>query len=305
MQIRKLTAGDGPTARKLWDDLGGWYRNTSPAGDDDVDRAIARIVRRSTSSRLPRRGNPDDGGWVAVSGGNVVGWLYARSDPDQSYIVPLLPPEQSADALEGLVTSARTWFADRQIDKFVVDIPASRPDLRAMAQRGDQLLWHRAVLDRDLAPFPSASAVPATVREFRRSDLPTVQALFDARHPEKPPAPIPVAFLELRGRWGRDPAWELQRSIFLVGPRPELLGVAGGTHRPKAPIGFLGPWVLAQTASPPVVTELLEAVTGWLRGTGAQRVRTTTPSPPGDDARALLSCGFSSMAESDLFELRS
>jgi hypothetical protein len=34
-------------------------------------------------------------------------------------------------------------------------------------------------------------------------------------------------------------------------------------------------------------------------------VRTTIPMPPGDDARALLSSGFSPMAESDLFEMTS
>jgi hypothetical protein len=305
MQVRELTTGDGQSARRLWDDLGGWYRNTSPTGDADVDRAIGRIIRLSISGRQPRRGAPADGGWVAESAGTIVGWLYARTDPDQNYIVPLVPPEDTTGALEALLPPARAWFAQQQADKFVVDVPVSRPDLRGVAQRGGRALWHRAVLDRDVTPFPGAPTVPTAVREFRRSDLSTVQALFDTRHPEKPPTPVPVAFLELRGSWGRDPAWELQRTILLAGPRQQLLGVAGGTHRPKAPIGFLGPWVLADAASPPVVTELLGAVVAWLRGVGAQRVRTTIPTPPGDDARALLSSGFSTMAESDLFEMKS
>lgn len=305
MHVRELTTGDGQNARRLWDDLGGWYRNTSPTGDADVDRAIGRLIRQSVSGRRPRRGAPADGGWVAESGGKIIGWLYARTDPDQNYIIPLVPPEETSGALDALLSPARAWFAEQQTDKFVVDVPVSRPDLRALAERTGRALWHRAVLDRDLTPFPTGSPLPATVREFRRSDLPTVQALFDRRHPEKPPAPIPVAFLELRGSWGRDPAWELQRAILLAGPRQQLLGVAGGTHRPHAPIGFLGPWVLAEATSPPVATELLGAVVSWLRGVGAQRVRTTVPTPPGTDARMLLSSGFSTMAESELYELKS
>jgi hypothetical protein len=305
MPVRELEAGDGQTARRLWDDLGGWYRNTSPTGDGDVDRAIGRLIRHSMSGRRLRRGTPAEGGWVVESGGKVVGWLYARTDPDQNYIVPLVPPEEHEGALEALLATAREWFAAQQAERFVVDVPASRPDLRVAAQRGGRALWHRAVLDRDLSPLPAASAVPPTVREFRRSDLANVQALFATRHPEKPPAPIPVAFLELRPGWVRDPAWELQRTVQLVGPRQELLGVAGGTHRPHAVIGFLGPWVLAEAASPPVATELLGAIVAWLRNVEAQRVRTTIPTPPGDDARKLLGAGFTTMAESDLFEMKS
>lgn len=135
-------------------------------------------------------------------------------------------------------------------------------------------------------------------------DVAPAQSLFGRRHPETPPPPIPVAFLQLRGSWFRDPAWDLQRTIWIAGPRQDLLGVAGGTHRPRAPIGFLGPWVLSEAASPPVATELLSAVLNWLRGVNAERVRTTVPTPPGDDAQALLRAGFTAMAESDLFELK-
>jgi hypothetical protein len=303
MTVRSIAAGDGPSVRRLWDELGGWYRNTSPAGDADVDRAIGRLIRHPISAR--RRKLPAEAGWVAESGGKVVGWLYARTDSDQNYIVPLVPPEETSGALEALLTAARGWFTEVQAAQFLVDVPVSRPDLRAAAQSRGRVLWHRAVLDRDLSPYPSASAVPATVREFRRGDLSNVQALFEARHPEKPPTQIPVAFLELRGGLFRDPAWDLQRSILLAGPREQLLGVAGGTHRPKTPIGFLGPWVLAQAASPPVAVELLGGVVSWLSSVGAQRVRTTIPMPPSDDARTLLCQGFTVMAESDLFEVKS
>ncbi|MGC2288701.1 MAG: hypothetical protein WA688_02440 [Thermoplasmata archaeon] len=304
MPVREFTSGDGQPARRLWDELGGWYRNTSPASDGDVDRAIGRLLRQSITGHRPRRGEPAEGGWIAHTNGSVVGWLYARADPEQNYIVPLVPPEDTTGALEALLVPAHEWFLNQSARRFVVDVPDGRADLRVAVQRGGRVLWHRAVLDRDLGALPSGWAVPATVREFRRSDLSAAQTLFGIRHPEKPPPPIPVAFLELRGGWTRDPAWELQRTIWLAGPRRELLGVAGGTHRPHAPIGFLGPWVLAETASPPVASELLGAVLSWLHGAGAQRVRTTIPTPPGDDAQTLLRSGFSTMAESDLFELK-
>jgi len=305
MSVREFASGDGQTARRLWNDLGGWYRNTSPTADGDVDRAIGRLLRQSISGRRPRRGEPAEGGWIAESQGSPVGWLYARADPEQNYIVPLVPPEDTSGAVEALLVPAREWFRHQAASHFVVDVPEGRADLRSVAQRGGRVLWHRGVLDRDVSPLPSTSAVPVAVRGFRRSDLSAAQTLFAIRHPEKPPPPIPVAFLELRGSWMRDPAWEIQRAIWIAGPRRGLLGVAGGTHRPRAPIGFLGPWVLAEAASPPVATELLEAVLSWLQGVGAERVRTTIPTPPGDDAQALLRSGFSTMAESDLFELKS
>jgi hypothetical protein len=304
MSAREFASGDGQTARRLWDDLGGWYRNTSPTSDGDVDRAIGRLLRRSLSGRRPRRGEPAEGGWMAESGGTPVGWLYARAEAEQDYIVPLVPPEDMTGAFEAMLDPAREWLRNQAARRVVVDVPEGRADLRAVVQRGGRVLWHRAVLDRDLSPLPSASAVPTLVREFRRSDLSAAQTLFGIRHPETPPPPIPVAFLELRGGWMRDPAWEIQRTVWIAGPRRELLGVAGGTHRPRAPIGFLGPWVLSERASPLVATELLAAVITWLRGTGAQRIRTTIPTPPGDDARMLLNSGFSTMAESDLWQLK-
>jgi hypothetical protein len=304
MAVREFASGDGQPARRLWDDLGGWYRNTSPTSDADVDRAIGRLLRHAMSGRRPRRGEPSEGAWVATANDSITGWVYARADPEQNYLVPLVPPEDLTGALDSLLVPVREWFKNQEARRFVMDVPVGRPDLRAVAQKGGRVLWHRAVLDRDLSPLPLASAVPSTVREFTRSDLAPAQTLFGIRHPETPPPPIPVAFLELRGSWTRDPAWELQRTIYLAGPRRQLLGVAGGTHRPKSPIGFLGPWVLAEEASPPVATELLGAVITWLQGAQALRVRTTIPTPPGDDARVLLQSGFSTMAESDLFELK-
>jgi hypothetical protein len=304
MAVREIQSGDGQTVRRLWDELGGWYRNTSPTSDGDVDRAIGRLLRQAMTGRHPRRGSPADAGWVATSQGSVTGWLYARADPEQNYIVPLVPPEDTTGAFANLLVPAREWFRNQEARRFVVDVPEARTDLRVVTQPGGRVLWHRAVLDRDLTPLPTASAVPATVREFRRSDVGPAQSLFGRRHPETLPPPIPVAFLDLRGSWIRDPAWELQRTVYIAGPRQDLLGVAGGTHRPRAPIGFLGPWVLSEMASPPVVTELLSAVLTWLRSVGAQRVRTTVPTPPGDDAQALLRVGFAIMAESDLFELK-
>lgn len=304
MPVREFASGDGPPARRLWDDLGGWYRNTSPSDDADVDRAIGRLLRNPMGSRRVRRGASAESAWVALAQGSIIGWLYARTDPDQNYVVPLVPPEDATGAWEALLTQARTWFRGLEISRFFVDVPENRADLRAEAQRTGRVLWHRAVLDREVG-LPASTAVPVSARAFRRSDLPHVQELFRTRHPEKTPAPIPVAFLELRAGWFRDPAWELQRAIWLVGGQKNLLGVAGGTHRPRATLGFLGPWVLSETASPPVASELLEAVLAWLRGVGAQRVRTTTPTPPGDDAKVLLRNGFVPMAESDLFEISS
>jgi hypothetical protein len=305
MSVRELASGDGKSARRLWDDVGGWYRNTSPTSDDDVDRAIGRILERASSGRRRRRRDPAEAAWVAESHGSLVGWLYARADPEQNYIVPLVPPEDRTGALTDLISPAREWFLNEEASRFVVDVPASRAELRVAVQASGRVLWHRAILDRDLSLLPSASATPASVREFRRSDLSAAQTLFGIRHPEKAPPPIPVPFLELRGGWMRDPAWDLQRTIWVAGPRRDLLGVAGGTHQPRAPIGFLGPWVLAESASPPVAIELLGAVLSWLREGGAQRIRTTIPTPPGDDAQTLLRTGFTTMAESDLFELKS
>jgi hypothetical protein len=305
MPVREFASGDGPPARRIWDDLGGWYRNTSPAGDADVDRSIGRLLRHSMSGRRPRRGEPAEGGWVMESGGSLVAWLYARADPEQNYIVPLVPPEDNSGALEELLAPAREWFLNQAAPRFLVDVPNGRPDLRAVFQRRGRIVWHRAVLDRDVSPFGLATNASGQVREFRRSDVSAAQVLFGNRHPEAPPPPIPVPFLELRGGWMRDPAWELQRVIRVAGPRSALLGVAGGTHRPKASIGFLGPWVLSATASPLVATELLGSVLSWLQEVGARRVRTTIPTPAGEDAQALLSSGFTVMAESDLFELRS
>jgi hypothetical protein len=305
MSVREFASGDGESARRLWDDLGGWYRNTSPTADSDVDRAIGRLQRSAMSGRRPRRGTPAEGGWVAESGGSMTGWLYARVDPEQNYVVPLVPPEDPSGALDALLGPAREWFRARDASRFVVDVPSGRTDLQLVAQRGGRALWHRAVLDRDLRPLTSVSSVRALIREFRRSDLAGAQTLFGRRHPGTPPPPIPVAFLELRGGWTQDPAWEIQRTIWLAGPRQDLLGVAGGTYRPRASIGFLGPWVLAESATPPVADELLGAVIRWLREVGAQRVRTTIPTPPGDDAQTLLRSGFSAMAESELVELKS
>lgn len=304
MTVRELGIGDGKAVRRLWDELGGWYRNTSPASDSDVDRAIGRALRQAASGSRPSRRTPAEGNWVSVVGSEITGWLFARADPEQNYVVPLVPPEDTTGALKEMLTAAREWFRNESARRFMFDVPTTRPDLRAMALDGGKILWHRAVLDRDLTPLPSTGGLPETVREFRRSDLAAAESLFGRRHPEKPPPPIPVPFLELRGGWFRDPAWELERAIWIAGPRGDLLGVAGGTHRPKTPIGFLGPWVLAQTASPPVAASLLGAILSWLAGVGALRVRTTIPTPPSDDAQFLLRSGFSVMAESDLFEMR-
>ena len=304
MSVREFDAGDGQPARRLWDDLGGWYRNTSPASDNDVDRAIGRLLRQAGSGSRGRRRLPAEAGWVAVSGGSLIGWLYARADAEQNYVVPLVRPDDTSGAFEALLAPARSWFLTEGARRFVVDIPGGRPDLQAVAQRGGRVLWHRSVYDRDVSPLPSASAVPVAVREFRRGDLAAAQSLFGRRHPEPTPPPVPVAFLELRGGVFRDPAWELERAVWVAGPRPGFLGVAGGTHRPRSPTGFLGPWVLSEAASPPVISELLGAVLTWLRQMGAQRVRTTVPTPPSDDAKALLSVGFSPIAESDLYELK-
>jgi len=304
MTVRELETGDGAAARRLWDELGGWYRNTSATADTDVDRAIGRLLRQSARGGRVRRSVPAEGGWVAFSKGSLVGWLYARVDAEHNYAVPLLPLDEPTGALEDLLSSVREWFRQQGVRRFLLDVPAGRPDLRAIAQRDGRILWHRGVLDRDLSPLPAASASPAPVREFRRGDLASAQTLFGRRHPEATPPPIPVAFLDLRGGLFRDPAWELERSVWVAGPRLNLLGVAGGTHRPRSPTGFLGPWVLAESADPRVVTELLGTVLAWLRQVGAQRVRTTVPTPPNEDAEALLAAGFSQVAESDLYELK-
>jgi hypothetical protein len=242
---------------------------------------------------------------MAEEDGGAFGWMYARADPEQSYVVPLVPPEDSTGAFEALLAEVREWFLNREVSRFVLDVPNARSDLRAALARRGRVLWHRAVLDRGLSPLPSNPAVSSEVREFRRSDLAAAQTLFGIRHPESPPPPIPVPFLELRGSWFKDPAWELRRTIWIAGPRRQLLGVAGGTHRPRASAGFLGPWVLSETASPLVATELLGAVLDWLQADGAHRVRTTVPTPFGDDARTLIDCGFVTMAESDLYEVKS
>lgn len=300
-RARPFAQGDGPAARQIWDDLGGWYRNTSPTADSDVDRAIARLLGTAAGRR--RWGSaPAEAGWVSDSDGRMRGWLYARADPEQNYLVPLVGPEEDPPTVEALFDLAREWFRRQGAERFVVDVPAGRGGARPVSLRTGQVLWRRAVLDRDLSPLPAASAVPVSLREFRRSDLLAAQALFAARHPTPlPPAPVP--FLELRGGWFRDPAWELQRGIWLAGPPKGLLGVAGGTHRPSSTLGFLGPWVLAEAASPPVARELAGAVVGWLRAVGAQRVRTSVPTPLGDDAAMLTQMGFVTVAESDLFEL--
>lgn len=304
MPVREPGLGDGQALRRLWDDLGGWYRNTSPTSDTDVDRAIGRALRQAASGRRLSRRKPAECSWVSVSDSKLTGWLFARADPEQNYIVPLVPPEDTTGAFESMLDPARVWFRQESARRFVVDVPTTRPDLRSVAVKGGKILWHRAVLDRDLSPLPSTGALPETVRDFRRSDLAAAESLFRTRHPEKPPPPIPVAFLELRGGLFRDPAWEMERAVWVAGSRGNLLGVAGGNHRPRAPIGFLGPWVLAQAASPPLATSLLAAVLSWFERLGARRVRTTTPTPPSDDAQVLLRSGFASMAESDLFEIR-
>ncbi|MCI4352956.1 MAG: hypothetical protein L3K14_06160 [Thermoplasmata archaeon] len=304
MSVREFEAGDGPAARRLWDDLGGWYRNTSPTSDIDVDRAVARLRRHAAGSLRPRRSTPTEGAWVAVSNEAPVGWLYARADAEQSYVIPLIPPGDTTGLFDALLSPAKEWFLRRGAHQFFVDVPAERRDLRTAAERDGRVLWHRAVLDRDVRALAPEATLPTTVRDFRRSDLAAVQSLFTRRHPEATPPPIPVAFLELRAGWFRDPAWELQRGIWVAGPRQDVLGVAGGNHRPRSPIGFLGPWVLSERASPPVVRELLDVVLEWLRGVGGQRVRTTVPTPPNDDAQALQAAGFSILAESDLYELR-
>ena len=304
MPVRELESGDGPALRRLWDDLGGWYRNTSPTSDNDVDRAIARLLRHSAGGLLRRRATPAEGAWVAVTNGVPVGWLYARADEEQSYILPLLPPDDSTGNFDALLLPAKEWFLRQGARRCVVDVPGERVDLRRVVQREGRILWHRAVFDRDLAPLAGTPALPSTTRGFQRSDLSSVQALFARRHPEPTPPAIPVAFLELRGGWFRDPAWELQRAIWVAGPRMDILGVAGANHRPRSPIGFLGPWALSERASLPVIHDLLSVALGWVRGVGGERVRTTVPTPLNDDARALQAAGFSVLAESDLYELR-
>lgn len=304
MTVRPLGSGDGRELRRLWDDLGGWYRNTSPASDADVDRAIGRILRQTATGRRPRRGVPVEAAWVAVSGKSIGAWLYARADPEQNYVVPLVPPGDPAGDLPDLLGSARTWFLGEEARRFVMDVPEGRSDLLSAVQPAGRRLWHRQILDRDLSQPVPAPPGPSGVRGFRRSDLASTQSLFGARHPEKLPPPIPVAFLELRGGWFRDPAWDMQRSIWIASPKRELLGVAGGTHRTGSAIGFLGPWVLAEGVPTSVPEDLLSTLAAWLLGTGAQRVRTTVPVPLNSDAESLIPLGFAPMAESDLYELR-
>lgn len=305
MSVREFAAGDGPSARRLWDELGGWHRNTSPAVDADVDRTIGRLLRRPGWTGLRRRAPPSEGAWVAESRGDLQAWVYARADPEQNYIVPLVPPEGAAGVVERLMDLVREWFRSRGVDRFVVDVPTGRSDLHSAFQREGRILWHRAILDRDLGTSPTDSGGPGEVRPFRRPDLAAAQSLFKFRHPEASFPPIPVAFLELRGGWVRDPAWEMERSIWIAGPTERLLGIAGGTYRYGAPYGFLGPWVLAPSTPASVASRLLGAVFDWLRALGARRIRTTVPMPPGEDARTLERNGFSTLAEGDLFELKS
>lgn len=304
MTVRELGAGDGQAVRRLWDDLGGWYRNTSPASDADVDRALGRILRQVSGGRRPRRGAPAEAAWVALSGSSIVAWLYARAEPEQNYVVPLIAPEDPTGSLADLLGSARTWFLAQEARRFVLDVPEGRTDLQRVAEDSGRRLWHRQVLDRDLSGLAPTSAAPSIVREFRRSDLAAAQSLFGARHPEKLPTPIPVAFLDLRTGWFREATTDVQRGIWVAAEKKELLGVAGSTHRPGAATGFLGPWVLAERSTPVMAEDLLSSLIAWLRSAGAHRVRTTTPVPLNSDARALLPLGFHSMAESDLYELR-
>jgi hypothetical protein len=303
MALAALASGDGPAARRLWEDLGGWYRTTSPASDRDVDRAIDRLLR-SPGRRRTRRSGPAEAAWIWRSNGVPTGWLYARADAEQNYIVPLLAPEGGPEVLGRLLVPAREWFRNEGAHQFFVDVPVARTDILRAVEAEGRPRWRRSVDGRDLSPVPGSSSVPGPVREFRRSDLGPVQALFEQRHPEPLPPPIPVAFLELRAGWFRDPAWELERAVWVAGASSRILGVAGGTHLPGSPIGFLGPWVLSEEATVPILASLLESVIGWLRVAGAREIRTTVPTPPSEDARALRTFGFVSVAESELYELR-
>ncbi len=304
MTVRELRAGDGEAVRRLWDDLGGWYRNTSPASDADVDRALGRILRQAAGARRPRRGTPAEAAWVALSGGSIVAWLYARAEAEQNYVVPLIAPEDPSGSLEELLGSARTWFLAQDARRFVMDVPEGRAELQTAAEESGRRLWHRQVLDRGVSEASPSPSGPSVIREFRRSDLAAAQSLFGARHPEKLPPPIPVAFLDLRSGWFREATTDVQRGIWVAAAKRELLGVAGSTHRPGAAIGFLGPWVLAEAATPAMAGALLSTLIAWLRSAGAHRIRTTSPVPLNSDARALLPLGFQPMAESDLYELK-
>lgn len=300
MAVRPFVAADAEAARALWLDAGGWYRETSPVSLSDVDRVLHRLsVGRGRFSR-----GPDDAAWVASDGGRVTGWAYARSEADQRYAVPVVAPGAvDAGALGGLFDSVAQWFRIRRASGFLLDVPTARADLRAIAVRRGKVRWRRLVFHRPVTANDRAPAASSAVRAFRRADLPAAQKLFQARHPEPSPPPVPVPFLDLQGGVFRDPAIDLDRAVWVIGARRELLGVAGATHRRDERVGFLGPWVVSPAAIPDTVSELLASALGWLQGLGVERARTTAPAPPPEELGALVARGFVPLAESEVFEL--
>ncbi len=304
MSVRPYLRSDLPEARRIWDELGGWYRETLPVAPAEVDRALRSLGTRSSRAPMRRR-RSGAAAWVLEDHGRTNAWIYARIEPEHNYLVPLVPPGAGESArLTELVDAAQAWFLERSVRSFLVEVPTGRAAPRAVFSARGRLRWTRSIFYRGLNEADRVAASSSLIRPFRRSDLSGVRRLAESRRPPPQPPPVPVPFLELRPAWWRGATTEPERGIWVAAPPTELLGVVGATHPLGTQVGFLGPCLLSPAVQSDAGTALLGTALAWLRNRGVNRVRTTLPTPLPDEARPLAMAGFAPQAEGELFEVR-
>ncbi len=303
MSVQPYARSDLPEARRIWDELGGWYRETLPVAPGEVDRALRSLGGRWSRARRGRRLGAA-AAWVSDNRGRTTGWIYARIDPEHNYLVPLVPAGADESArLTNLVDAAQAWFLERSVRSYLVEVPAGRPAPRVLFSARGRLRWTRSIFYRALGEADRVPAASSLIRPFRRSDLRGVRQLAESRRPPPQPPPVPVPFLELRPAWWRGATTEPERGIWVAAPPAELLGVVGATHPLGTQVGFLGPCLLSPAVQSDAGSALLGTALAWLRNRGADRVRTTLPTPLPDEARRLALAGFAPQAEGELFEV--
>jgi hypothetical protein len=307
MRVRPLVAEDLPAARRVWAQLGGWYRETTPVADQDLEPALAEALRSTNPRRWRwRRGGRASAAWIVVEDSSPSAWIYARTEPEQSYVVPLVPASSAeAATVTALAELASAWFRDRAIPRFLVEIPEDRAAAwRYLSDHGERL-WTRTVLHRDVSDSDRFPLPTPVVRDFRPADLRYVRAMAAGRRAGGDPVPVPVPFLNLRaGSWIPGPRESRLAVRVWVAELPGgVEGVVGATCRPGATLGFVGPWLLGDEHGVEVGPPLLRAATAWLSARGMRRVRTSLADPETVEAAVLESVGFRPVARSGLVEV--
>jgi hypothetical protein len=285
---------------RLWREVGGWFRATLPVTDSMAEAAFRELGRKGWRGE---RGHPSRSAWVVPSSEGFSAALYARRDPDLSYVVPLVRAGPSAAAdLERLLASAESWFREIAVRQYRVEAPVARRDLAQVLTGRGTSLWRRAVYG---LPAGAASVPPAgtSVRPYARADRAALSSLAERRLPHGRPDPAPIPFLDARAPSFLPFTEPTGTSAWVLREDARLVGVAGATRFLAGGSAEVGPFLLDREVAPSSAVGLLGAPIAWLRSLGVGTVRASVPQGFEREERALHDAGFVPLAEGDVVEV--